>query len=160
MLQMSESKNVGGRGLWDHLFQSFIFGAWSTKAKCRKREHSLLVPRLGAEHFFRPLSVGTASLGRWLSLLCPGTLCLWCCSSSRQSDKPANLSFSGASHTSTVNKAGEPRLPLDIYIQNRTESARRFATVSKHAFLPPFCWAQPSHRPRPKCLTSQTFCLE
>jgi hypothetical protein len=49
----------------------------------------------------------------------------------------------GASHHASVSKELEPReLSLDICIQNWIQSAQSLATISKCAFLPPFCWAQ------------------
>lgn len=59
--------------------------------------------------------------------------------------------FNGASHRASINREQEPREPfLDICIQNWIQSAQIFATISSVLFLPPFCWAQPSQRPRHK----------
>lgn len=41
MLQMPESKNVGGRGLWDHLFQSFYFRGLKHQSQMRGRGNTL-----------------------------------------------------------------------------------------------------------------------
>lgn len=133
-----------GEGAFEIICSDLLFqGPEAPKPNAEKREHYILVARLGSEPFSCPLS--------WVQRGLPQSpqhpqeggspscsqaslpVVLYQYQAAWQISKPC----SGASHTSPVSKTGSQGFLLIFYIQSRTESAQRLATVSKYAFLPP-----------------------